>query len=84
MSIDELKKEHTQVAIQLHMAVQPLRNRLSEFGFLIWWGGKDYKLSTDWVDETGTVFPVHDAHMGYLIAMSDDELRTYCLNWGKS
>ena len=41
MSIDELKQQRVQICMALHMKVQPLRDRLAGFGFLIWWGGID-------------------------------------------
>ena len=78
MSIDELKQQRIPICMALHMKVQPLRDRLAGFGFLIWWGGIEYRLSTDWIDETGTPFRLSDERYEALMSMSDDELRMYC------
>lgn len=86
MSIDELKKERVGVVMNLQSAVQPLQNRLAAFGFIVWWGGVEYKINKSRFgeEEFDQIFPLDDARLGCLMAMSDDELRTYCLNWGKS
>lgn len=88
MSINELKerrqalrKDYVKACIDLQAAIQPLRERLAAFGFVVWFGATDYVLSTDPKDEVGDLFPLHDAHLAHLMAMSDDQLRTYCETW---
>lgn len=86
MSIDELKKERVGVVMNLQSAVQPLQDRLATFGFIVWWGGVEYKINTSRFgeEEFDQTFPLHDAQLGYLMAMSDDELFEYCKNWGRN
>ncbi|MDN5665094.1 MAG: hypothetical protein L0G41_02570 [Psychrobacter sp.] len=84
MSIDELKKDRLEVLGRLHGAAIDLRCRLSGFGFILWFGRAEYMLSLSLSDECGVLFPLTDENYEVLMAMPDDELRTYCLNWGKS
>lgn len=79
MSIDELKKDRLAVLGRLHIAVAPLRRRLARFGFLFWWGRVEYMLALDLADQEGVPLHLTDDKYDELMAMSDDELRAYCI-----
>lgn len=78
MSIKTLKQNYTKACVALHVAVQPLRERLREVGFIISWRDGEYHITDCFSRFMGFPISLDDDKYDVLISMSDKELRRYC------
>ena len=78
MSIDELKQTHTKACLDLHMAVQPLRDRLHEMGMFIFWRDNEYRIADCIERYFGYKLPLDNVLYSSLMSMTNSELRAFC------